>query len=63
VLGAVKGIMTREIFAAANRKGDGKLWLGEFLDALFQDFDAIDVNKNGAITIGEIEGYIRRAGK
>jgi len=59
----VKGVMTPEVFAAANRKKDGKLWLGEFLNTLFQDFDAMDVNRNGSITTDEIEAYIQRARK
>lgn len=59
----VKGIMAPETFAAASRAGDGKLRLGEFLNTLFRDFDAIDTNKNGAITAEEIEAYIRTARK
>jgi hypothetical protein len=46
-----------------NRKGDGKLTLNECLNALFQDFAAIDVNQDGSITIEEIEAYIKRTGK
>jgi Ca2+-binding EF-hand superfamily protein len=59
----VKGIMTPEVFAAANRKKDGKLWLGEFLNTLFQDFDAMDVHQNGSITTDEIDAYIQHARK
>jgi Ca2+-binding EF-hand superfamily protein len=51
-----------ERFNAMNRKGDGKLTLNEFLNALFQDFAAIDVNQNGTITVEEIEAYIKRTG-
>jgi Ca2+-binding EF-hand superfamily protein len=56
-----QGRMRPEVFAAANRKGDGKLWLGEFLNARFLDFEAIDVTKQGSITVEEIEAYIRQA--
>ena len=58
----LKDVMTPQTFAAADRKGDGKLWLDEFLNALFQDFEALDVNKDGSITIKQIEAYIRRRG-
>ena len=34
--------MTPEVFKAMSRRGDGKLWLPDFLNALFLDFDAID---------------------
>jgi hypothetical protein len=44
-----------------SQKGDGKLWLPEFLNALFQDFQAIDTGREGSITIEEIEVYIRRS--
>jgi hypothetical protein len=46
------------LFRALNRKGDGKLTLNECLNALFQDFAAIDVDQNGSITVQEIEAYI-----
>ncbi len=50
-----------ERFKAMNRKGDGKLTLSEFLNALFQDFAAIDINQVGSISMQEIEAYIQRA--
>lgn len=49
-----------ERFKAMNRKGDGKLTLSEYLNALFQDFAAIDVDQNGTITVDQIEVYIRK---
>jgi len=33
----------------------------EYLNALFQDFAAIDVGQNGAISVEEIEAYLRQA--
>ena len=51
------------MFKAINRKGDGKLTMNEYLNALFQDFAAIDVNQNGSITMEEIEVYIKQARK
>ena len=63
VLADLQGRMSPEAFAAANRKGDGKLWLNEFLNARFLDFEAIDGKSNGFVTVDEIEAYIRRAGK
>ncbi|HSB82279.1 MAG TPA: EF-hand domain-containing protein [Candidatus Methylomirabilis sp.] len=59
----LQGVRAPELIKAMNRKSDGKLTLSEFLNALFQDFAAIDVNGNGSITIEEIEAYIQRNGK
>ncbi len=59
----VRGMMSPATFKAANRKGDGKLTLKEFLSATFQDFAAIDANGNGAITAEEMERYIQRTRK
>jgi Ca2+-binding EF-hand superfamily protein len=56
----VRGAMTPEVFNAMNRKGNGKLALPEFLNALFQDFQAIDTDRDGSITVEQIEAYIRR---
>jgi len=56
----LQGMVAPELFRAMNRKGDGKLSMQEFLNAVFKDFDAIDVNGDGSITIEEIEMYIRR---
>lgn len=51
-----------ERFKAMNRKGDGKLTMAEALNALFQDFAAIDADQNGTITMEQIEAYIKRTG-
>ncbi len=56
----LKDVMTPQKFAAADRNGDGKLWLDEFLNALFQDFEAIDGNKEGSITVRQIQAYIQQ---
>jgi Ca2+-binding EF-hand superfamily protein len=63
VPGDVQDAMSAEKFKAADRNGDGRLTLQEFLNALFQDFAAMDVNQDGAITVGEIEAYIKTAKK
>ena len=60
VIEDVRDQMNLEVFKAVNRKGDGKLVLREFLNALFVDFGAADVNGNGAVTVEEIEAYIKR---
>ena len=59
----LQGTRSPEVFKAMNRKGDGKLTMREYLNALFQDFAAIDVNQNGAITVEEIETYIKQTQK
>jgi Ca2+-binding EF-hand superfamily protein len=56
----VRGAMTPEIFNVMNRKGNGKLSLPEFLSALFLDFQAIDTDRDGSITIEQIEAYIKQ---
>jgi Ca2+-binding EF-hand superfamily protein len=59
----LQGLASPAVFQALNRKGDGKLTLREYLNALFQDFAAIDVDQNGSITVQEIEVYVKRSGK
>jgi Ca2+-binding EF-hand superfamily protein len=59
----LQGAASPEVFKAINRKGDGKLTMKEYLNALFQDFAAIDVNQNGAITMQEVEVYIKQVRK
>jgi Ca2+-binding EF-hand superfamily protein len=56
----VRGAMTPEVFNAMNRNGNGKLSLSEFLNALFLDFQAIDTDRDGSITIEQIEAYIKQ---
>jgi Ca2+-binding EF-hand superfamily protein len=56
----VRGAMTPAVFNAMNRKGNGKLTLPEFLNALFLDFQAIDTDRDGSITIEQIEAYIKQ---
>jgi Ca2+-binding EF-hand superfamily protein len=59
----LQGTASPEVFKSINRKGDGKLTLNEYLNALFQDFAAADADQTGALTIEEIETYIKRPGK
>jgi Ca2+-binding EF-hand superfamily protein len=59
----VRGSMTPEVFKAISRKSDGKLWLPEFLNALFQDFQAIDVDRVGSVTMEQIDSYVRQSRK
>jgi Ca2+-binding EF-hand superfamily protein len=59
----VRGSMTPEVFKAMSQRGDGKLWLPEFLNALFEDFRAIDTEHVGSITIEQIDAYVRRAAR
>ncbi len=59
----VKDVMSLENFKRHDKNGDGKLELGEFLNSVFVDFDAADVNKDGALTEQEIDAYIKRAEK
>src|SRR5262245_12685954 len=56
----VRGAMPPEVFNAMNRKGNGKLALPEFLNALFLDFQAIDTDRDGSITVEQIEAYIKQ---
>jgi Ca2+-binding EF-hand superfamily protein len=49
-----------EDFTAANRKGDGKLSLDEFLNARLQQFDRADSNGDGVLTLQEFEVYMTR---
>jgi hypothetical protein len=56
----LQGSASPEVFKAINRKGDGKLTMNEYLNALFQDFAAADVDQTGALTMQEIEVYIRK---
>ena len=59
----LQGAASSEVFKAINRKGDGKLTMNEYLNALFQDFAAMDADQNGSITMQEIEVYIKQTGK
>jgi hypothetical protein len=52
-----------EAFKAANRKGDGRLTLQEYVNALFIDFDKADTGKDGSLTFEEIEVYSRTTGR
>lgn len=59
----LQGMASPEVFNAMNSKKDGKLMLNEYLNALFQDFAAADVDGTGTLTQEEIAAYIKGAGK
>jgi hypothetical protein len=59
----VRGSMTPEVFKAMNREGDGKLGLAEFLNALFEDFRAIDTERQGSVTVEQIDAYVHRTAR
>jgi hypothetical protein len=46
-----------------NREGDGKLGLAEFLNALFEDFRAIDTERQGSVTVEQIDAYVHRTAR
>jgi len=56
----VRDVMGPEAFTVANHKRDGLLTLREFVNAVFKDFDAADVDKDGTLTFEEIEAYVQR---
>ena len=41
------------------RRADGRLSLDEFVNALFKDFETMDTDGDGKLTIEEIEVYVR----
>src|SRR5262245_27201734 len=49
-LDEVRDVMGPEAFTVANRKKDGQLTLREFVNAVFKDFEAADVDKDGTLT-------------
>jgi len=59
----LKDVMSLEKFKTYDRSGDGKLILREFLNATFQDFAAADTAQRGALTLEEIDIYIKRNAK
>ena len=59
----LQGSIAPAVFKALNRKGDGRLTLSEYLNALFVDFAAADVNGDGTLTQDEIAAYIQQAKK
>lgn len=48
-----------EAVRAASRKDDHRLSLDEYVNALFRDFEAMDGDADGKLTIDEIASYIR----
>src|SRR5262245_42724115 len=52
--------LSPEDFKAADRQGDGRLSLDEFVNARFRQFDLADTNGDGVLTIEEVEVYVNR---
>jgi EF-hand domain pair/EF hand len=52
--------ITSEAFAAADLNGDGKLSGGEFVQAPFTRFEAIDANSDQKITFEELRDFLQR---
>ena len=50
-----------DAFKAASVDGDDRLSLQEEVNALLKDFEAADVNNDGALTYGELEAYVTRS--
>ena len=48
-----------EAIKAASGKGDTRISLDEFVNALFKDFAAADTNGDGKLSFEEIDVYIR----
>jgi EF hand len=59
MMGDLKGLPGQD-FKAADRQGDGKLTLEEFISGRFGSFDAADINGDGVLTLAEIEVYVNR---
>ncbi len=59
----LRGVMAPQTLATLTGSTGGKLTLPEFLAAAAKDFAAADVNKNGCLTMQEIEAYTHLAGK
>ncbi len=59
----VQDVMSPAKFKTYDRSGDGKIILREFLNATFQDFAAADTAARGALTVEEIEAYIKQGSK
>ena len=56
----LRDVMAPETVKALSASTGGKLTLPEYLNAAFQDFAAADVNKDGALTMEEIDQYLHR---
>jgi Ca2+-binding EF-hand superfamily protein len=48
-----------EMLSAVKRKDRDKLSLQEYVNAMFRDFEAADTDKDGLLTVEEIDVYIR----
>ena len=51
--------VSQEVFATADRGGDGRITLQEFVNARFVDFGAADGNGDGVLSVEEIQTFSR----
>ena len=61
VIEDVRGVASPEAFRAADKSGDGRLSIEEYVNAFFKDFDAADRDGSGSLTLEELDTYIRTA--
>jgi hypothetical protein len=54
-----KDIMSIEGFRKRDANGDKRLTLEELLNSVFHDFEIMDVDKNGALSMEEIDSYVK----
>jgi Ca2+-binding EF-hand superfamily protein len=57
----LRDTLSPEILNAVKHKDDGQITLQEYVNAAFRDFEAIDTDKDGLLTVEEIQIYIRNA--
>ena len=55
----LQGTVSPEVIKAASKKGDNRLTLDEYVNALFKDFAAADTDGDGKLSFEEIDIYIR----
>ena len=55
----LRGTLSPEVLSAVKHKDNGQITLQEYLNAAFRDFEAIDTDKDGLLSVEEIETYIR----
>lgn len=56
----VQDVMSAKTFKKRDANGDGRLTLEEVLNPAFQDFETMDIDKNGALSTEEINNYVTR---
>ena len=58
--GELKTFDEAELFENADKNGDGKLSLKEFVAARFQNFEDADTDKNGTLSVDEVVAEFER---